>query len=95
VRVVSEGLHTRLSYQLKVSVAKLFCIISVSARHIVEVHVPPRKLRPYVNLLIWVYKAFQYFYLLIFKAIVDINLIETLVRCRHYCLAVLNILRLI
>lgn len=61
MRVVSEGLHARLSYQFEVCVAKLFCIISISACHIIEVHAPPRKLWPDVNFLIRVYEAFKYF----------------------------------
>ena len=95
MRVVSKWLHTRLSYQFEVCISKLLCIISVSPGHIVEVHVPPGKLRPYVNLLIWINEAFKYFKLLVFKAIVDIDLVEPLVRCRHYCLPILMFLRLI
>lgn len=95
MRVVSKWLHARLSNQLKVCISKLLCIISVSPRHTIEVHVPPRKLRPYINLLIRVYEPFKYFKLLVFKAIVDIDLIEALVRCGHYCLPILMFLRLI
>lgn len=95
MRVVSKWLHTRLSYQFKVCISKLLCIVSVSPWHTIEVHVPPRKLRPNVNLLIRVNEPFKYFKLLIFKAIVDIDLVEPLVRCWHYCLPILMFLRLI
>jgi hypothetical protein len=95
VRVVSKWLHTRLSYQFEVCIPKLLCIISVCPWHTIEVHVPPGKLRPYVNLLIRINEPFKYLKLLVFKAIMDIDLVEALVRCRHYCLPILMFLRLI
>ena len=61
MRLVSKGLHARLSYKFKVCVAKLILIVSVGSRHVIEVHVPPRKLWPNVNLLIWINEAFKYF----------------------------------